>query len=70
MDSVIDNRVNNYFRKVSYDITNPFAINVYILSYDSQNVLLNQIKINKNLITYLKQYRIITDELILSMDIL
>ncbi|HOS15969.1 MAG TPA: hypothetical protein PKX15_02985 [Bacteroidales bacterium] len=60
--SVIDNRVNNYFRKVSYDITNPFAINVYILSYDSQKRLIKPNKaLIKNLITYLKQYRIITD---------
>lgn len=59
---VVDSSVNNYFRKISYDITNPFAINVYVLSYDANKRLIrpNQALVN-NLITYLKQTRMITD---------
>ena len=43
--------------------TNPFAINVYVLSYDSNK---NLITLNPatlfNLMTYLKQFKILTDE--------
>lgn len=57
-----DNSINNYFRRITYDISNPFSINVYILSYDSNK---NLVKANPalitNLITYIKQSRLITD---------
>lgn len=60
--AVIDNRISNYFRKISYDVTNPFAINVYILSYDSKKRLIKPNKaLIKNLISYIKHYRMITD---------
>jgi hypothetical protein len=60
--SVVDNSVNNYFRRIAYDVTNPFAINVYVLSYDANKKLIrpNQALVT-NLITYLKQTRMITD---------
>ncbi len=60
--NVIDNNANNIFRQVAYDITNPFAINVYILSYDANKKLIkpNEALIT-NLITYLKQFRMLTD---------
>jgi hypothetical protein len=60
--SVIDNSDNNYFRRIAYDNTNPFAINTYILSYDSNKNLVrpNQALVT-NLITYLKNFRMITD---------
>lgn len=60
--TVIDNSVNNYFRRIAYDVTNPFAINVYVLSYDANKKLIkpNQALVT-NLITYLKQTRMITD---------
>ena len=59
---VIDNSDNNYFRRIAYDNTNPFAINVYVLTYNAQKQLMptNQALVS-NLITYLKQYRMITD---------
>ena len=59
---VVDNSDNNYFRRIAYDNTNPFAINVYILTYNAQKQLMptNQALVS-NLITYLKQYRMITD---------
>jgi hypothetical protein len=60
--NVIDNDIQTYFRKLTYDRSNPFAINLYILSYDSNKNLTpaNQALTN-NLINYLKQYRLITD---------
>ena len=62
MAQVVDNSDNNYFRRIAYDNTNPFAINVYILTYNAQKQLMptNQALVS-NLITYLKQYRMITD---------
>lgn len=59
---VIDNSNSTFFRSMAYDNTNPFAINVYILSYDANKNLIkpNQALVT-NLITYLKQYRLITD---------
>lgn len=59
---VVDNSANNYFRRIAYDVTNPFAINVYVLSYDANKKLIkpNQALVT-NLITYLKQTRMITD---------
>lgn len=59
---VVDNSDNNYFRRIAYDNTNPFAINTYILSYDANKHLVrpNQALVS-NLITYLKNYRMITD---------
>lgn len=51
-----------YVRKIAYDVTNPFAINVYLLSFDANKKLVppNEALIT-NLITYLKQFRMITD---------
>ena len=59
---VINNSESTFFRRIAYDVTNPFAINVYLLSYDSAKKLVppNDALIT-NLITYLKQSRMITD---------
>jgi len=60
--TVVDNNVNNYFRNIAYDITNPFSINAYILSYDeNKNLVKPNAALVTNLITYLKQFRMITD---------
>ena len=60
--TVVDNSNNTYFRSMAYDNTNPFAINVYILSYDSnKNLTKPSPALITNLITYLKQFRMITD---------
>lgn len=60
--TVYDNNTTNYFRKVSCDVSNPFSINLYVLSYDSNK---NLIPINdalaSNLIKYLKKFRMMTD---------
>jgi hypothetical protein len=53
---------NNYYRNVAFDVSNPFAINVYLLSFDANKRLIapNQALVT-NLITYLKQFRMLTD---------
>lgn len=59
---VVDNSDNNYFRRIAYDNTNPFAINVYILTYNADKQLMKpNTALVSNLITYLKRYRMITD---------
>lgn len=60
--NVVDTSNANFLRKMAYDITNPFAINIYLLSYDADKKLVqpNDALIT-NLITYLKQSRMITD---------
>lgn len=54
--------LNNYFRKLTYDINNPFSINVYLLAYNSDK---NLVPVNRallaNLMNYLKRYRMMTD---------
>lgn len=62
--TLINNNSKNYFRGIAYDTLNPFAINVYLLSYNANKQLVrpNQALIT-NLITYLKQYRMLTDSI-------
>jgi hypothetical protein len=60
--SVSDTGENNYFRRITYDVTNPFSINAYILSYDENKKLTRpNSALITNLITYLKESRMITD---------
>lgn len=60
--TVLDPSSVNYFRKLTYDINNPFAINVYLLSYDAnKNLIPANNALITNLITYLKRYRMLTD---------
>jgi len=60
--TVVNNSNNNYFRQVAYDVTNPFAINVYLLSFDANKKLVRpNSALITNLITHLKQSRMITD---------
>jgi len=60
--TVINNNSNNHFRQVAYDVTNPFSINVYLLSFDANKKLIrpNQALIT-NMITHLKNTRMMTD---------
>lgn len=60
--TIIDNNINTYFRKVSYNSTNPFSINIYLLSYDqNKNLTSANEALVSNLITYMKKYRMMTD---------
>lgn len=61
--ATVDNdNTQNYFRKIAFDRSNPFSVNLYILSYD-QNGNLTQANeaLVTNLLTYLRRYRILTD---------
>lgn len=60
--TVVDTSNSNFFRKLAFDVSNPFAINVYLLSFDADKKLIqpNEALIT-NLITYLKQSKIMTD---------
>lgn len=60
--SVTDNGVNQFFRRLTYDASNPFSVNVYLLSYDgNKNLTSPNPALLVNLITYLKKYRLMTD---------
>ena len=60
--TVTDTSNTSFFRNIAYDATNPFAINVYLLSYDAnKNLIQPNTALITNLINYLKQYRMITD---------
>ena len=60
--TLLNDAVSNYFRKVNYDVSNPFSINLYVLSYDSNK---NLTSINEallyNLRKYLEKYKLLTD---------
>jgi len=60
--TLLNEAVSNYFRKVNYDVSNPFSINLYVLSYNSNKNLTN---INEallyNLRKYLEKYKLLTD---------
>ena len=57
-----NNSVDNYFRKINYDVTNPFSVNLYVLGYN-ENKNLTQINeaLFYNVKEYLKKYRLLTD---------
>jgi len=60
--TVYNNSVNNHFRKISCDVSNPFSINLYILSYDSnKNLTTINDALASNLVKYLKKFRMMTD---------
>lgn len=60
--TVYDSSVNNYFRKISYDVSNPFSINVYVLSYDNnKNLTPINDALAANIIKYMKKFRMLTD---------
>ena len=59
-DEVIPNGMNTVYG----EINNPFAVNLYILSYNAEKKLVNPNKlVLENLSTYLSQYRLVTDGL-------
>ena len=62
--TVISNNTQNYFRKIAFDRSNPFAVNLYVLSFDQNKKLTppNEALVT-NLLTYLRKYRILTDSI-------
>ena len=61
--ATVDNtNTQNYFRKIAYDRSNPFAVNLYVLSYDeNKNLTVPNEALVTNLMTYLRKYRMLTD---------
>jgi hypothetical protein len=60
--TVMDDSVNNYFRKITYDSNNPFSINLYVLSYDNnKNLTPINAALTANLIKYLRKFRMMSD---------
>jgi len=56
------NNTQDYFRKISYDRSNPFSVNLYVLAFD-ENKKLTTVNdaLTSNLLTYLRKYRMLTD---------
>lgn len=60
--TVNNNNTQNFFRKIAYDRSNPFAVNLYVLTYDSNhNLTQTNTALISNLLTYLGQFRMLTD---------
>lgn len=60
--TLIDNSLENNFRKVNFDISNPFSLNLYVLSYDSnKNLTQTNDALVYNIRQYLQKYKIISD---------
>lgn len=60
--TVVNNNTQNYFRKIAFDRSNPFAVNLYILTYDNNhNLTQANSALISNLLTYLRQFRMLTD---------
>jgi hypothetical protein len=62
--TLLNTAVENYFRKVNYDVSNPFGINLYLLSYDSnKNLTTINDALLYNLRKYLEKYKLMTDSI-------
>lgn len=60
--TVVNNNTQNYFRKIAFDRSNPFAVNLYVLSFDENKHLSTpNAALVSNLLTYLRRYRMLTD---------
>ena len=61
--AVVDNsNTQTYFRNIAFDRSNPFAVNLYVLSFDeNQNLTKPNDALITNLLTYLRRYRMLTD---------
>lgn len=61
--AVVNNdNTQTFFRNIAYDRSNPFAVNLYILSFDeNKNLTTANEALVTNLLTYLRRYRMLTD---------
>ncbi len=61
--ATVDNaNAQNYFRKIAFDRSNPFSVNLYMLSFDENgNLTQANEALVTNLLTYLRRYRMLTD---------
>ena len=63
--ATVDNsNIQNYFRNIAFDRSNPFAVNLYILSYDeNKHLTQSNSALVTNLLTYMRRYRMLTDSI-------
>jgi hypothetical protein len=62
--TLINNSLENNFRKVNFDISNPFSLNLYVLSYNSnKNLTQTNEALVYNIRHYLQKYKIISDSI-------
>ena len=60
--TLINNSLENNFRKVNFDVSNPFSLNLYVLSYNSnKNLTQTNDALVYNIRHYLQKYKIISD---------
>jgi len=60
--TLINNSLENNFRKVNFDVSNPFSLNLYVLSYNSnKNLTQSNEALVYNIRQYLHKYKIISD---------
>ena len=60
--TLINNSLENNYRKVNFDTSNPFSLNLYILSYNSnKNLTQTNDALIYNIRQYLQKYKIISD---------
>ena len=62
--TLINNSLENNFRKVNFDVSNPFSLNLYVLSYNSnKNLTQSNEALVYNIRQYLQKYKIISDSI-------
>lgn len=62
--TLINNSLENNFRKVNFDVSNPFSLNLYVLSYNSnKNLTQTNEALIYNIRHYLQKYKIISDSI-------
>ena len=60
--TLVDDSLENNFRKVNFDVSNPFSLNLYVLSYNSnKNLTQTNDALVYNIRQYLQKYKIISD---------
>ena len=60
--TLINNALENNYRKVNFDVSNPFSLNLYVLSYNSnKNLTQTNEALIYNIRQYLQKYKIISD---------
>lgn len=60
--TIPNENTQNFFRKIAYDRSNPFAINLYVLTYNNNgNLTTANNALIANLLTYLRPFRMLTD---------
>ena len=62
--TLINNSLENNFRKLNFDFSNPFSLNLYVLSYNSnKNLTQTNDALVYNIRHYLQKYKIISDSI-------